>query len=104
MITISYSESPSMQNQHGVDVRKMYEDGKIQVLQICLKPGDCIEKHTMPLDAIFYIIEGKGIVSIGNEDNEVIRDTLIASPAQLERGWKNTGDTPLRILVTKMLN
>jgi len=104
MNTILYSEAPSMQNQHGVDVRKMYEDDKIQVLQICLKPGDFIEKHSMPLDVIFYILEGKGIVSIGNEDKEVTQDILITSPAKLERGWKNIGDTPLRILVTKIQN
>ncbi len=104
MNTISYKEAPIMQNHHGVDARILYKDDKIQVLQITLKPGEYIEKHSMPLNAIFYILGGKGIVEIGNEEQEVSQDILIYSPSELERGWRNTGDIPLRILVTKILN
>ncbi|TAL70524.1 MAG: cupin domain-containing protein [Bacteroidetes bacterium] len=104
METITYKNLPVNPNPHNVDVRILFQDDKIQILHITLNPGESLPKHTMNLNALFYILDGSGIASIGNEVQEVSRDTLIPSPAELERGWRNNSDKPLRILVTKILN
>jgi len=50
---------------------------------------------------VFYVLEGKGIVEIGNEKQEVGPDTLIDSPAKIPHCWYNKGNEILRFLVIK---
>jgi len=49
----------------------------------------------------FYVLEGKGIVEIGDEKKEVGSDTLIESPAKILHCWYNESNEILRILVVK---
>ena len=64
--------------------------------------GEHLKKHITPVDAIFYVLEGTGIVEIGDEKLEVTKDTLIDSPAKIPHCWYNESDKILRILVTKV--
>jgi mannose-6-phosphate isomerase-like protein (cupin superfamily) len=70
------------QNPHEVEAKRIYENGKIGVIYMALKPGQSLKKHTTPVDVFFYILEGKGIVEIGEEKQEVEKDMLIESPTK----------------------
>jgi len=89
-------------NPHGVDARKLYDTEHAQVMHLTLEPGDQLKRHMTPVDVFFYVLEGKGIVEIGEEKNEVGPDTLIESPARIPHCWYNWGSETLRILVTKV--
>ena len=58
-----------------------------------LKPGQSLKKHTTPVDVFFYILEGKGIVEIGDEKQEVEKDTIIESPKGIPHLLRNIGET-----------
>lgn len=50
----------------------------------------------------FYVIEGRGVVEIGDEKKEVGHDTLIESSAKIPHCWYNESDSIFRVLVVKV--
>lgn len=91
-------------NNHGVEARKFYQNEHMMMIHLNLKSGDTIAKHVASLDICFFVLEGKGIVEIGDESKEVEANTLIESPANTGHGWRNGSDAILRILVIKTPN
>ena len=96
------SDAPLHQNPHGVDARKLYDSEHAQVVALTLQPGEQLKKHITPVDAIFFVLEGTGIVEVGDEKVEVGANTLIDSPAKIPHCWYNESDSVLRVLVVKV--
>ncbi|MBN1243987.1 cupin domain-containing protein [Candidatus Bathyarchaeota archaeon] len=92
----------SFQNVHGVEAKKIYDADNAQVIHMALTTGQSLKKHTTPVDVFFYILEGKGVVEIGDEKQEVEKDTLIESPKGIPHRLQNTGESVFRFLVVKM--
>jgi mannose-6-phosphate isomerase-like protein (cupin superfamily) len=93
--------SPEKPNPHNVSVRMLYNTEHAQAVHIELKPGEALKKHITPTDVFFYILEGKGIVEIGDEQQEVSQDMLVESPAKIPHRLLNQGDGIFRVLVVK---
>jgi mannose-6-phosphate isomerase-like protein (cupin superfamily) len=91
----------SKPNTHGVDARSLSDKENAQVVHITLQPGEALKKHITPVDVVFYVLEGRGVVEIGEERAVVEADTLIESPAKIAHRWINESQKPLRILVIK---
>ena len=70
-------------------------------MQITLMPGESLRKHITPVDVFFYVLEGKGIVEIGDEKKEVVKDTFIDSPKGIIHCWYNQSHKKLRFMVVK---
>lgn len=102
MKTIKYTELETSENPHGIDAKKLYDSEHALVMHLFLKPGEQLKKHITPVDVIFYVLEGTGIVEIGDEKLEVTKDTLIDSPAKIPHCWYNKSNEILRVLVTKV--
>ncbi len=88
-------------NAHGVDVRELLSTEHAQVMHITLQPGEELKRHITPVDVFFYILEGTGIVEIGDEQREVSADMLVESPAHIPHKLANPGVAPFRFLVAK---
>ena len=71
-------------------------------MHITLEPGESLKKHITPVDVFFYVLEGTGVVEIGEERKEVGPDTLIDSPAKIPHCWYNESDKVFRVLVVKV--
>jgi len=102
METVNAKTAPMIDNPHRVQVSKLYDTEHAQVMHITLKPGESLKRHATPVDVFFYVLEGKGIVEIGDEKKEVGQDTLINSPAKIPHCWYNESDATLRVLVAKV--
>ncbi|HNZ87716.1 MAG TPA: cupin domain-containing protein [Methanofastidiosum sp.] len=102
MKIVKVSEQIINETPHKVDVRKLYDTEKAQAIHITLKPGEALLKHITPVDVFFYVIEGKGIVEIGDEREEVFQDSLIESPAKIPHRLINQSDKIFRFLVVKI--
>ena len=50
---------------HHVDARKVYESPHAVAVIITLQPGEFLKKHITPVDVFFYVLEGEGVVEIG---------------------------------------
>lgn len=89
-------------NPHEVEAKRIFENEKSSVIHMALKHGQSLKKHTTPVDVFFYILEGKGIVEIGDEKQEVEKDTLIESPKGIPHLLRNTSEHVFRFLVVKL--
>lgn len=92
---------PSSKNPHGVDARPIYSHHNAQVIILTLKPGESLKRHITPVDVFFYVLEGKGVVEVGDEKKEVSKDTIVHSPAKIVHCWHNKSDSTLKIMVAK---
>ncbi|MBI9036423.1 MAG: cupin domain-containing protein [Bacteroidales bacterium] len=101
MISRTYKTEPLKDNPHKVDVRQMYNDETAQVMHITLKPGETLKAHKTPVDVVFYVLEGKPTIHVGEESQAFEKDTLIESPADILHYISNESDADARILVTK---
>ena len=96
------ADAVSGPNPHHVDARKVYESPHAMAVVITLQPGESLKKHITPVDVIFYVLEGTGIVEIGNERASCTKDMLIESPARVPHRWMNESSTVFRVLVVKV--
>ena len=95
------NETTSSKNPHGVDARPIYSHENAQVIILSLKAGESLGRHITPVDVFFYVLEGRGVVEIGDEKKEVEKDSIVHSPAKVLHCWYNESDKPLRIMVAK---
>jgi mannose-6-phosphate isomerase-like protein (cupin superfamily) len=98
---VKYEEVEIADTPHQVDVRKLFESEHVSVVEIKLGHGQSLKKHVTPVDVFFYILEGQGVVEIGDEQVNVSHDMLIESPKGIPHLLSNDADEPLRFLVVK---
>jgi len=95
------SEVPDMQTAHNVSARKLHDSEHAQIVHLALRPGEALKKHITPVDVCFFVLEGRGVVEIGEDRAEAAAGTLIESPQGIPHRWRNESDQPLRVLVIK---
>jgi quercetin dioxygenase-like cupin family protein len=101
MKTIHIDEAEIVKNPHGVKSQKLHTSEFVSVMQITLMPGERLRRHVTPVDVFFYVLEGKGIVEIGDEKKEVEKDTFIDSPKGIMHCWYNESNEKLKFMVVK---
>jgi len=101
MKTTNYKEAATTKNSHGVDARKIHDNENVQVVHICLKAGESLKKHATAVDVFFYVLEGEGIVEIGDEKRNVTKDMLIENPKNIPHCLYNESNADFRVLVFK---
>jgi quercetin dioxygenase-like cupin family protein len=89
-------------NPHHVDARKVYETPHAMAVVITLQPGEFLKKHITPVDVFFYVLEGEGVIEIGDERKTVGKDMLVESPARIPHRWMNESRAVFRVLVVKV--
>jgi len=89
-------------NPHHVDARKIYDSPHAMAVVITLQPGESLKKHITPVDVFFYVLEGTGVVEIGNDREVVGKDMLVESPARIPHRWINESSSVFRVLVVKV--
>ncbi len=88
-------------NPHGVQAQALHSTEHVQVTLITLRPGEALKTHVTPVDAIFYGLEGEGVVEIGDERATIGADTLVHSPKGIPHRLLNEGGEVFRFLVIK---
>lgn len=101
IITKKLDETEIMQTAHNVDARNLYDTENAMITVITLKPGQSLKKHITPVDVAFYVLNGRGIVEIGDEKKEVTDNTLVESPKDIAHCWYNESENDLRFMVIK---
>jgi quercetin dioxygenase-like cupin family protein len=95
-------ETTTFENVHLVEAKQIYDTENATVIHMSLQPGQSLKKHTTPVDVFFYILEGKGTVEIGDEQQEVQKDAIIESPKGIPHLLQNSGESVFRFLVVKL--
>ena len=64
-----------------------------------LPSGNELEEHVDPLEEIYFIQQGGGLMRVGDEEREVKAGDAIWIPAGDRHSLKNTGTEPTAIIV-----
>lgn len=101
MKIIKHISGKEAYNKDGVIGRKLISKDAVETVHLELAPGKSLPVHKTPVDVLFYVLEGNGEISIGEEKQLVEPDTLVESPKDIPHGLYNSGDTLFRVLVVK---
>lgn len=61
-------------------------------------PGKRIPPHTHTADEVFVVLQGRGIVTAGDDAWEASAGALVVAPAFARHGWENTGSETLKLV------
>lgn len=98
---LQVSEDEGSRKVHNVSAYPLHNTEHVMATLIVLQPGDAMRLHATPVDVFFYVLEGTGIVEIGDERETVTADMLVDSPARIPHRLLNESDAPFRFLVVK---
>src|SRR5205823_3649114 len=65
-----------------------------------VKPGESTTPHSHPDGETFFIIDGRGLMTIGQERSEVARGSVIYIPSHSDHTLKNLSETEELVFVT----
>jgi quercetin dioxygenase-like cupin family protein len=67
----------------------------------CLEPNQTQGLHAhQGADKFYFVLEGEGKFTVGNEERNATAGALVVAPAGIEHGVTNTSDERLSLLVT----
>ena len=69
--------------------KDLLETSYFNIVLICLETGQEIPLRPEPYAVCFYVVDGKGTFTVGNEQVELNRGGLIFAPADEARGIKS---------------
>ncbi len=81
--------------------RRLYASPGATVIHMTVRPGKAIEPHAADVDMEFYVLEGKGLFTVGPESAEAGPGELVESPKGVAHGIRNEGTGELRVLAIK---
>lgn len=64
-----------------------------------LKPGKLIEPHVDPYEEIYYVLEGRGVMRVGDEKQGVRRGDAVWIPCGAVHRLENNSDEECVVLV-----
>ena len=102
MNIINLKELIGFSRAEKVVAKKIPSEFPAQSVNIVLQSGGVLPIHTTPVDVIFYVIKGTGIIVIGDEEKEVSEGMFIDSPKNIPHGWSNQKEEELSVLVIKL--
>jgi mannose-6-phosphate isomerase-like protein (cupin superfamily) len=66
----------------------------------CLEPGQVQSAHAHEgADKFYFVVEGSGTFTVGDEERQAEAGTVIAAPAGVKHGVTNSGNVRLSLLV-----
>ncbi|MFH1426246.1 MAG: cupin domain-containing protein [Candidatus Kerfeldbacteria bacterium] len=77
---------------------KSDEDFRYSLAHAVVKPGDVSAPHTLSVSEVYYILEGEGKMTIGDETELVGPGCVISIPPNATQFIENTGDIDLKFL------
>jgi quercetin dioxygenase-like cupin family protein len=86
----------------GITKQKVPHSYSTQTIQLTLEPGAVLPAHDKPVNVLFYVLEGAGLVTVGDEKEQCKAGMYIESPKDVMHGWENTSTAPLKVLVIKL--
>lgn len=85
-----------------IEARRIYSSEKTNAIQINLKPGAVVEKHTTEEDVFFLALEGSSEIQIAGESSVISEGQTADCPGGIEKGLINTSGSLFKVLVVKM--
>jgi mannose-6-phosphate isomerase-like protein (cupin superfamily) len=86
------------QIENGLDLQDMAQN-IAAIYDTTLAPGESIQSHYhTDFEEIYYVLSGYGIMTIGEEKQEISRGDVMYIPANAPHTLLNTAEVPLRFV------
>lgn len=59
------------------------------IVLVCLESGQEIPSRPEPYEVCFYVVDGRGTFTIGNEQVDLSRGSMVLAPANVARGIRS---------------
>jgi mannose-6-phosphate isomerase-like protein (cupin superfamily) len=105
MLIINRNKANIINTPHGSEIRPLVdrttsEIEKCSLAEEILPVGAAVGKHFhKETEEIYYIIEGSGLMTVGDETREVSAGDAVFIPRNHTHTLKNTGTEPMKILL-----
>jgi len=63
-----------------------------------VKPGETSKQHSLKTSEVYYILEGEGVMHIGNESSPVHAEQVVYIPPNVQQCIHNSGTGDLKFL------
>lgn len=104
MKKMNINELPPFYKIPLIEGRRIHQSNHLEIVHLALEPGGVMEAHSMPVDILFYVLEGNGNLYVNDVQYILGKDDFIEVPGTAMRFWRNESDTPLNLLVIKSIS
>jgi len=101
MQVIKLNQLEAFVSPHGIHARKVYNSLDVNVMNLMLQPGEVNPPHASDIDMLFYVIKGKGKISVGDEEAVVTAGEIVINPKGLAHGLYASEGENFEVLVVK---
>ena len=101
MNTKEIQKIESFSGHEGTQIRQIFvpdnTDNVIRysIAHCTINPGKTSKPHIMKTSEVYYILEGKGIMHVNEEQKQVIKDESVFVPPNSRQYLENVGETDL---------
>lgn len=81
----------------------MHSSAKVEVIHLCLQPGQVVANHSNPFDVVVCLVKGEVILMVGQSQIAMAMYDVAEVEAYAERGFTNTGPSEARLIIIKKL-
>jgi quercetin dioxygenase-like cupin family protein len=82
---------------------KMHSSDTLEVIHLCLKPGQSIPQHSNPFNVVACLVSGQVTVHIGDDQRVLSLYDVVELGKNMNRGFTNYSTTEARIIIMKKL-
>jgi len=84
---------PVVKNVRGKDFRVLVDHEHALVKQLILGPDESIPEHKVPVDVTFFVLEGRGVITIDKTSYEVRQHSVVTCPKDTGMSVRAKADT-----------
>lgn len=88
-------------NMRGVQAKTIVNHKHATIKNLLLKAGESIPTHFMPVDVTFFVLEGSGTITIGEETFTVKKHDIVLCPIKTGMSVQADVDSPLSFINIK---
>ncbi len=90
-------------NLNGVKGYLGLKTSTVEIVYLVIEPECGTAIHELPMDAVFFVVNGNGMIEIEGIILEIEEKSLIECKKNIKRKVFNNSDKKLEIVVTKLL-
>ena len=105
MIVINRQRADVIKTRHGSEIRPLVDRTTSAITQCSLAeevlpPGHTVTPHHhREIEEIYYIVAGRGLMTVGSQQQEVAAGDAVYVPRGHRHTLTNTGTEPIRLLL-----
>ena len=105
MIIVNRQRAKVIETRHGSEIRPLVDRTTSGITQCSLAeeilpPGHAVTPHHhREIEEIYYILEGRGVMTVGDEQQDVAAGDAVYVPRGQRHTLRNTGAEPIKLVL-----